>query len=140
VEVRLPHIAALALLCAAPAGADPADRLPDPRPERCIPFDPDLGESGMAAPDGLTYEQVRAALNGVIQTALYCPRPSGFDEVNLTFELTVGCDGVIANIDPVDSGGAPQDYVQCISDVVAKADFPGHDMEDGMHRALHHRR
>lgn len=123
---------ALALLWVATASAHPADRLPDPRPERCVPFDPSLEENDMATQQGLSYEEVRAALNEVIQTALYCPQPSGFSEVHLTFELVVGCDGLVSSIESADSGGAPEPYVQCVSDVVAKADFPAHDMEDGM--------
>lgn len=86
----------------------------------------------MATPEGLSYPEVKSALNDVIQAALYCPRPSGFSEVNLTFELVVGCDGLVASIEASDTGGAPESYVECVSDVIEKADFPAHDMEDGM--------
>ncbi len=92
--------------------------------------DPEEGE--MIAPDGLGYGQVKGALNGVIQKALHCARPEGMDSVHLTFDLIVGCDGVVSGIETVDDGNAPQDYVRCVSDVIAKADFPPHDMENGM--------
>ena len=114
------------------AWAAPADRLPTPRPEPCVPFDPDVGEGEIAAPAGLSYAEVKLALNDVIQTALYCGRPEGRDAVHLTFDLTVGCDGVVSEIETVDDDHAPADYVQCVSDVISKADFPAHDKEDGM--------
>lgn len=126
------HRTALILLAAAHVGAAPADRVPTPKPEPCLKFDADPEEGGMAAPEGLDYEEVRGALNAVIQSALYCTRPSGFDEVHLTFELTVGCDGLVSKIETADDGGAPAAYVSCVSSVVKKADFPAHDMEDGM--------
>lgn len=124
-------VAAIGLLAALPALADPADRVPDPRPERCIVFDPDLEENDMAAPEGLSYPEVKMALNEVIQAALYCGQPPGFSEVNLTFELIVGCDGLVASIEAVDTDNAPESYVTCVSDVIKKADFPAHDFEDG---------
>lgn len=120
------------LLLAITAGAAPADRLPDPRPEPCIPFEPELDEADMAAPEGLSYAEVRLALNAVIQTALYCGRPEGMNEVHLTFDLLVGCDGLVERIDTVDDGGAPEAYVACVASVIRKADFPAHDMENGM--------
>lgn len=122
----------LALLVVAVALVEPADRLPDPRPEPCIPFDPDPEEGVAIGTEGLSYGQVKEALNGVIQTALYCQRPAGFSEVHMTFELTVGCDGVISQLEVSDAGGAPESYVQCVANVVRKADFPAHDVADGM--------
>ena len=122
----------LTLFVASGAWASPADQLPDPRPEPCIPFEPELEEADMAAPQGLSYAEVRTALNGVIQTALYCGQPDGMSEVHLTFELSVGCDGLVKSIETVSDGGAPADYISCVSAVIKKADFPAHDMENGM--------
>ena len=112
--------------------AAPADRLPAPRPEPCLTIDGDPEEGGMVASAGLSYDEVTVALQGVIQTALYCKQPNGVSELHLSFDLLVGCDGVVASIETVDDGGAPADYVTCVSDVIAKADFPGHDMPTGM--------
>lgn len=112
--------------------ATPADALPAPKPERCIPFDADPAEGEMAAPEGLGYDQVRSALNGVIQTALKCGQPAGYKEVHLTFELVVGCNGVVASITASEDDGVPDAYLACITAVIKKADFAGHDMVDGM--------
>ena len=113
-------------------GAAPADRLPMPRPEPCVPITGDPEEGEYVAASGLSYAQVRAALNGVIQTALYCTRPEGLDAVHLTYELTVGCDGVVSAVVLTDAGGAPQAYGTCVGAVLERADFPAHDMPDGM--------
>ena len=80
---------------------------------------------------GSGYPEVRSAWQGVIQHALGCARPEGLSEVHLTFELLVGCDGLVSKVDAVDKGGAPDDYVACVASVIAKADFPAHDREDG---------
>ncbi len=113
-------------------GAAPAERLPVPRPEPCVAItgDPEEGEVVMA--HGLSYLQVRTALNDVIQTALYCPRPEGRDAVHLTFELTVGCNGVVSEVLVIDDGDVPASYSRCVSEVLTRADFPAHDMPDGM--------
>lgn len=130
--MRRPVGSTAVLFAAAVARAAPADALPTPRPEPCIPFDADPEEGGIATPQGLSYDEVRPALGAVIQHALKCGQPEGLTEVHLTFELLVGCDGVVAKVDTVDDGGAPAAYVACVSAVVAKADFPAHDMKDGM--------
>ena len=121
--------------CAQAAWAQgaPADRLPAPRPEPCIPFDleADVEEGEMLTPTGLSYEQVTLALSSVIQTALYCQQPSGFDKLHLTFELLVGCDGRVAQLEATEDDGAPADYIACVSAVIAKADLPAHDVADG---------
>ncbi len=124
--------AALFLPALALAADAPADRLPDPRPEPCPIFQPELSDDDMATPAGLSYEEVRLALNGVIQTALYCGQPEGRSSVGVTYELVVGCDGIVASIECSDDDGAPAAWVQCVSDVLAKADFPAHQMSDGM--------
>ena len=58
--------------------------------------------------------------------------PKGFKKLNLTFELNVGCNGLVSEIEVTDDGGAPEDYVSCVSDVIEKASFPAHDMSEGM--------
>lgn len=119
------------LLSLAVAGS-PADRVPTPRPEPCIEFAADPCEGEIAQAAGLGYAEVRMALNGVIQAALYCNQPEGLAEVHLTYELVVGCDGIVSSIEASDDDGAPDDYVACVGSVIEKADFPAHDMPDGM--------
>lgn len=121
------------LLCLplANAGA-PADRLPSPKAEPCVVFTADPAEGEYAAPEGLAYETVTASLNKVLPTALHCPRPANLSRVRLNFEMVIGCDGRVKTIECSRDDGAPADYVSCVSAVVAKADFPAHDLPDGM--------
>ena len=119
------------LASASTAGASPADQIPTPRPEPCIQLNTEPEEGEIITASGLSYGQVRAALSAVIQTALYCEKPERMSEVHLTFELVVGCDGVVSSIEPMDMGGAPETYVHCVQAVIAKADFDAHDMPDG---------
>ncbi len=128
----MPPLSLLPLLLGVAQADAPADRLPTPRPEPCIELTGDPEDGEMIASAGLSYDQVAVALKAVIQTALYCPRPDGMDAVHLTFELLVGCDGVVSSIETEDDGEAPAEYVSCVSAVVEKADFPAHDMPDGM--------
>ena len=111
--------------------AGPADGLPTPAAERCVPFVAEPSEDGMTTPAGLDYVQVRGALNGVIQHALGCAQPAGRSAVHLTYDLVVGCDGVVASVVATDTGGAPADYVACVAAVIRKADFPAHDLAEG---------
>ena len=110
----------------------PADRLPTPRPEACLVFTADPAEGEYAAPEGLDYDAVTAALNKVLPTALYCPRPNGITSLRLTFELIVGCDGRVKSSECSRDDGAPADYIACVASVIQKADFPAHDLPDGM--------
>lgn len=107
--------------------SSPADDLPSPRPELCVPWDEDITPT----PVGLSYDEVRLALGGVIQTALRCERPAGAKAFAMTFELTVGCDGLVSTIEVSDAGGAPEPYTSCVAAVIEKADFPAHDVEAG---------
>ncbi len=128
----MPRSSLVLLAVAAARAAEPADRVPTPVAERCVPFAPVLEEDdAVAVPAGLGYPEVRTALSAVIQFALYCQQPAGMSEVHLTFDLTVGCDGLVSGVEPTDRGGAPQDYVDCVASVIRKADFPAHDLEDG---------
>lgn len=86
----------------------------------------------MISAEGLGYEQVVPALSKVLPTALHCGRPTGRAEVSLTFELVVGCDGLIRSIEATDPDDVPPEWLDCVSSVISKADFPAHDMPDGM--------
>jgi hypothetical protein len=114
----------------------PADRLPTPKPERCkappMTVDEDGDGPSYGGSEGLSYEQVVPVLQKTVQTALYCARPEGREALHLTFQITVGCDGVVSGIEATDDDDAPEAYLTCVMDVLRKADFPAHDMPAGM--------
>ena len=104
----------------------PSPTLRMPAPEPCIPFDPDLGDQDMVAPDGLSLGAVRGALDAVLPHALeQCDGPPG--DFAYRYTLSVGCDGVV---DSVAGGGDA--LGACIAEVIRHADFPAHDIADGM--------
>ena len=97
-----------------------------PQPEACIPFDPDLGDQDIVAPDGLSVDAIRVALDRVLPQALErCDGPPG--DFAYRYTVSVGCDGVV---DSVSGGG--DELGACIADVLRYADFPAHDIADGM--------
>ena len=123
-----PAFGVMLMVGSAAAEESAAEKTPDPKRQRCLPYYEDVAEE---PPEGLNYNQVQGALNKVIQYALYCDQPKGMSAVAMTFELSVGCDGLVKKIETIDDGGAPLDYVSCVSSVISKAGFPGHEMESG---------
>ncbi|MCB9765714.1 MAG: LysM peptidoglycan-binding domain-containing protein [Alphaproteobacteria bacterium] len=121
-----------ARLTAPPEAPSGPVSLPMPAAEPCVPFDADPGEEGMVTPEGLSRDQVRAGLDGVIQHALSCPREGAAGEWDLVFELTIGCDGLVSAVTVADDGGAPAAWLACATDVLRHADFPPHQITDGM--------
>lgn len=112
--------------------AKPADGTPTmPTPEPCVELVDDLGEEGMVASAGLDRTQVKAALDPVLQRALSCPSGDA-TEVRIVYEITVGCDGLVDTVRVEDDDFAPPEFVDCVADTLRYADFPAHDMPDGM--------
>jgi len=107
----------------------PSTGLNMPQPEPCIPFDADPGDEGMVAPGGLDRGQVKQALDAVLGHALACGTEGSYEPV---FELLIGCDGVMRSVMLTDGGGADPAITDCIAKVLRHADFPPHDMADGM--------
>ena len=105
-----------------------ASMVPTPKRKRCVPYMADVADE---PPQGLEFAQVHRSLNKVIQYALHCKQPNGMSAIAMTFEISVGCDGLVKMIEASDDGGAPAEYVSCVSAVIQKAGFPGHEMEEG---------
>lgn len=101
-----------------------------PQPEPCVPFDPELGEEGMAAPEGLDRATVKRGLDAVLPLAQGCPFPGG--RTRIVFELVIGCDGLVRSVEVSDPDGASKEAIDCAKDALRLADFPAHDMADGM--------
>jgi len=110
------------------AEESPAELVPEPKRKGCKPYYEDIADE---PPQGLNYRQVQRSLNQVIQYALHCGQPASMSAVAMTFEISVGCDGLVKSIEASDDGGAPAEYVSCVSSVIQKAGFPGHEMEAG---------
>ena len=103
-----------------------------PRPEPCLGLDTAIGEQGMVASAGLDRAQVKAALDPILPHALSCEPDEGVSSLRMTFEILVGCDGVVDRVEVSDGDLASQAYLDCVSEVLRHADFPAHDLPDGM--------
>lgn len=116
------------------SGAAPATGhgLAMPSPEPCVRLDTAIGDEGMVASAGLDRSQVRSALDPVLPHALGCERDAGVSELAMVFDIDVGCDGVVDGVDVIDGDGASAAYLDCVADVLRHADFPAHDLPDGM--------
>lgn len=101
-----------------------------PQPEPCVPFNPELGDEGMAAPEGLDRATVKRGLDAVLPLAQGCPFPTG--RTRIVFELVIGCDGLVRSLEVSDPDGASKETIDCAKDALRLADFPAHDMADGM--------
>lgn len=115
----------------APSAASPsASSLKMPKAEACLTVDgSDLGDRGMVAAAGLDHGQVKGALDAVLPHALSCGTEGSFRP---TFELLIGCNGLMSSVTVSDDDGASPQVLDCIAQVLRHADFPPHDMPDGM--------
>ncbi len=113
-------------------GAVSAPRLSMPREQPCLsgPSDVEEGEEmGMAASAGLDADQVQSTMRGFLPKALDCFRdaPSG----TLSVELNVACSGRVTSAQVLDDGGLDDGVARCVTERLAYAPFPAHDMPDG---------
>lgn len=85
---------------------------------------------GMAASQGLSHLQVTKAMNQFLPKLERCvPAEGGTGTV--TFEITVGCTGRVAEARTVGNSGLPSELVSCVQQTLRYAAFPAHDMPDG---------
>lgn len=114
------------------SGAVSAPRLSMPREAPCLAAPSDVGdgeEMAMAASAGLDMEQVQGTMRGFLPKALDCFRdaPSG----TLSVELNVACSGRVTSAQVLDDGGLDDSVARCVTERLAYAPFPAHDMPDG---------
>ena len=109
-------------------------KLAMPAARRCLEADLDLDadeEFGVSTSSGLTAGQIGAAVRGFQEETLRCfadaPEASG----SIQLELTVGCDGRVAEVVVMDDTVGDEAFVKCVSDTMRYAPFPAHDRTDG---------
>ena len=102
-----------------------------PRPKPCLEIGGDPGEHGIITAAGLTRDQLLPPLQAVAPGVLACSYP----DVRLyrpIFVINVGCNGVISDLGANDPDGLGPETLSCIEAVLRTAEFPAHDMPDGM--------
>jgi hypothetical protein len=107
-------------------------KLVRPAQEDCLAVGSQDEDLDFMASEGISEEVVRQVMDEIVQEALRCTPDEGIEDLSLEFSIRVGCSGVVDRVEATRSGGASQSYVDCVADVLGYADFPGHDMPDGM--------
>lgn len=108
-----------------------AATLSRPRPKPCLsgPTGDALGEVGTVASEGLSYAQIKSAMDGIAPHTLSCV-PEGLNG-RLETKIVVGCDGIVRDVETGATGGLPTEVVACITERLAFAEFPAHALPDG---------
>ena len=127
------------------AGATGADRfrsaatMRKPRPKKCLQApEVDLGggdEMGMMRiGEGLSPQQINASFGPYHSYLANCQPVDGEDHSgSVTFELNVGCDGVVHGVEVTDDSLYEPEMIACLRDRLTYVEFPAHDLEDGMY-------
>ena len=111
-----------------------APTLPRPRPKRCL-AGPDASQltsdHGQLASQGLSAQQIRAAMGGIVQHTMRCIPQGTTGSFTFETEITVGCSGTVSKVSILRRGGLPSAVSQCISRTLTYASFPAHALPDG---------
>lgn len=113
-------------------GAVTTRRLSMPRAQPCLagPSEVTEGEEmGVAMSAGLSAEQVQATMQSFLPQALDCFRDSRSGTLGV--ELSVACSGRVTSAQVLSDGGLDDAVARCVTERLAYAPFPAHDMPDG---------
>lgn len=109
-----------------------------PRPKACLTAATVEGLEGeeMAAyrvEQGLDSSQINAAFRPYLEFLNDCrPDDGGDHSGHATFELRVGCDGVVDGVDVTDDSLYEPAMIACLKDRLRYVEFPAHDDADGV--------
>ncbi len=113
-------------------GAVSGPALSMPRAQPCLSGPSDVGELDemtMAGSAGLDADQVQGTMRGFLPKALDCFRDSRSG--TLSVEIDVACSGRVTSAQVLDDGGLDSEVARCVTERLAYAPFPAHDMPDG---------
>ena len=86
----------------------------------------------MAASEGLSHAQVKAAMNAFLPNVLPCIAEADAAPIQpLRLDFVVGCNGRVKSVYAADRGDWSPDLSQCVTDVLQYAAFPAHALPDG---------
>ena len=103
-----------------------------PAPEDCLGVGSQEEDADFIASQGLSRAVVKQVMDAIVEEALRCTPDEGAEELSLEFSVLVACNGVVDEVEATRKGGASDRYIDCVADVLGYADFPGHDMPNGM--------
>ena len=99
-----------------PEGTD----LTEPTPAMC--------RRSAGTPIGLTTSAISSGINSVLSSISSC---FAQEKGNLDATLTIGCDGLVQDVEAYDGSGLAPTTIACIMDTLYYASFAPHDVPDG---------
>ena len=112
--------------------AAPTKKLP--KAKRCL-TGPDIGalsqDQGMMTNKGLSSGQISSAMNNFFPQLTDC-MPEVWPTANIELDFNVGCNGRVNYVRIVKDDDMDFDIQACIEDAFQYAEFPAHDLPDGM--------
>ena len=128
---------ALALLASTVAHADPTQgdsALVMPAAKRCLsqPLFDDLDDdTGFWASNGLSQEEVALSMDAFLPALERCVPAGTSITAEAELDLTVACNGRVAEVAMEEPRGMTRSMSSCISSTLRYAAFPAHDVQDG---------
>lgn len=117
-----------------PSEPEPGLGLPLPPEQPCLEA-PTLseqeGEQAMVASRGLSYNDIKAAMDSFVGHTLRCVPEGSTPNATLQTELLVACTGRVGHVRVLDDGGLPGEMVECVRETLMYAPLPAHDLPDG---------
>ncbi len=91
----------------------------------------ELGDEGMVGGRGLSLDQIRGTLRSFLPILERCVHKDHLPAGTLQVEVVVGCSGRVSTTTPLDGPAWDPTISSCVTDTLAFADFPAHDLPDG---------
>jgi hypothetical protein len=88
-------------------------------------------EDGFLGSQGLSYSQIRDAMDRFIGHTLSCVPEGTAPAGTIHTRIRVACTGRVAAVEVEDDGGLPAEMVECVREILYYAPFPAHDLPDG---------
>jgi len=105
-----------------------------PKAKECL-SGPDAGslsdDRGMMTNNGLSSQQINKAMNKFFPQLSDC-MPDVWPTASIELDFNVGCDGRVSYVSIVKDDGMDFAIQQCIEESFKYAEFPAHDLPDGM--------
>ncbi len=126
----------VALLAATRAYGSPpgGPSLQLPVPKACIDsaaWTELAGDTGFYAPEGLTEEEIGAAMGEFLPALERCVPPGRALTAQLTVHIEAACSGRVTRVTTVEDGGLPPALIACMRDTLRYAPLPAHDAHEG---------
>ena len=106
------------------------DKLTMPRAKACLAGPSQEDETGMAASEGLSVDEVTRSMQRFLPKLINCV-PDSAPSGQLVVEFIVGCDGLVSEVDADDDPGWPAAISDCVVDTLRFVEFPAHALPDG---------